>query len=207
MYKQTDSRCAATSAFVMFKSLQTSSSKQSSQCTQEHTLSCLVLLTNDLKLCNSKQQGLEQKYITHIAITCCIGSHVAIGNCDRWLIGLRLVPGVERCQPGEDSTRDNQKNYWREAIWEREKSSLSFSLYILSSMLRPHLSSSSSSSSPSSAVSLDAHGLSAHKKASDIIMLLAFSQAKPTHFTFSHFCDAWLTSNSQWRRTTLLDLP
>lgn len=80
-----------------------------------------------------------------------------------------------------------------------EISNLSTTPLIHSTPLFPFYQSSSSSSlSPSAAISLDAHSLSAHKKR---LMMSSSSwpSTKPTHFTFSHLVMfGWRAQWQQW---------
>lgn len=99
--------------------------------------------------------------------------------------------------------RIHQRQHWREEVWVKKKSSPSFYPHILSSIFPLHLSSSSSSSSPSAAVSLDTPRLSVHQEASDIILPPTCSQTKPTHLIGWHFCDVWLMIHLQWRQYRL----
>lgn len=94
-------------------------------------------------------------------------------DCDKspWSWMLSVSQGFHQ--------RHNPKIYWREEICGESKASLSFPPHILSSTFPLHLSSSQSSSSLSAAVSLDAHGLSVHKKANDIPSFWPLARQNP----------------------------
>lgn len=144
-----------------------------SRCFSEITLSYVTANNNPEE---PEPHKAHHSYSCHF----CIGCHVAIGNCDRWLMGLRLWRRSLE-QSALSRLGIPPKKQFKEIL---ERGIEAISLLISSLPYIPSLYlSSSSSSSPSAAVSLDAHSSSVHKKASDIILLAR----DKTHSFFTFF--------------------